>query len=207
MNECAPRLLARCLLTAMAAAWVLLLGASPAAAGCGSITYEQRQADPAPAEPEKKFPALNCDQSVPAAAAALACALGLTATGFYAWRLHSAGAAPVAPVGQAKTEVVGPGEVRVGDVDGDVVIRGGTLVGQVSGTAVMVDNATFIGKAQYVVQIGYRNDVVGDIAEGENVVQVGRRNTVLGDVAGKLVQARSVMGRILTKGRKVWPLD
>ncbi|MFB4271420.1 hypothetical protein [Nonomuraea sp. GTA35] len=185
MNERTRRLLARCLLTALGAVCFLLLGASPAAAGCGSITYEQRQ-EPAP--PANTWVIADCDQTVPAVAAGLACALGLAATGLYTWRLHRDGAGVVVPAGQGKVQVVGPGEVRLGDVDGDVVIQGGTLVGQVSGTAVMVEGATFVGKA-------------------ENVVQIGRRNNAIGDVDGKLVQARSILGSVLAKGRKVWPLD
>ncbi|QYC41667.1 hypothetical protein Nocox_20290 [Nonomuraea coxensis DSM 45129] len=188
MNERTQRLLARCLLTAVGAVWILLLGASPAAAGCGTITYEQRQ-DPGRPGPANEWIVGRCDQSVPAAAAAVACALGLVATGWSAWRLHRAGAAAAAPTGPGDVEVVGPGEVRSGDVDGDVVIQGGTLVGHVSGTVVMVEGATFIGTAGNVVQIGARNNVIGDIDEGT------------------LVQARSVLGGVLSKGRKLWPLD
>ncbi|RSN15333.1 hypothetical protein DMB42_00205 [Nonomuraea sp. WAC 01424] len=187
MNERTHRLLARCLLTAVGAAWMLLLGASPAAADCGTITYEQRQ-DPRRPEPANEWIVRPCDQSVPAVAAAVVGALGLVATGVHTWRLHKAGAGEIAPAGQGDVEVIGPGEVRHGDVDGDVVVRGGTLVGHVSGTAVMVEGATLIGTAG-------------------NVVQIGGRNSVIGDVEGNLVQARSILGGIFSKGRKLWPPD
>ncbi|MEU1727319.1 hypothetical protein [Nonomuraea sp. NPDC005692] len=187
MNDRTQRLLARCLLTAGGAVWILLLGAPPAAADCGTITYEQRQ-DPAPPKPANEWIVGRCDQSVPAVAAAVVGALGMVATGLYTLRLPRAGAGGVAPAGHGEVEVVGPGEVRIGDVDGDVVVRGGTLVGHVSGTVVMVEGATLIGTA-------------------ENVVQIGDRNSVVGDVDGNLVQARSVLGNIFAKGRKLWPLD
>ncbi|MEU4512333.1 hypothetical protein AB0G05_22810 [Nonomuraea wenchangensis] len=188
MNERTQRLLARCLLTAAGTVWILLFGASPAAAGCGTITYEQRQ-DPGRPKPANEWIVRHCDQSVPAVAAVVVCALGMAATGLSAWRLHRAGAGGVAPLpGQGDVDVIGPGEVRSGDVDGDVVISGGTLVGHVSGTAVMVEGATLIGTAK-------------------NVVQIGVRNIMIGNVEGNLVQTRSLLGSVLSKGRKLWPLD
>ncbi|TYB57407.1 hypothetical protein FXF51_40230 [Nonomuraea sp. PA05] len=187
MHERTRRLLAQGLLTVVGAMWFLLLSAPPAAAGCGTVTYEQRQ-QPDPPKPANTWIIQDCDQTVPAVAAGLACALGLAATGLYIRRLHNDGAGEIAPAGQAEVQVIGPDEVRHGDVDGDVVIRGGTLVGHVSGTAVMVEGATFVGNAK-------------------NLVQIGRRNKAVGNVDGNLVQARSVLGRVLAKGRQLWPLD
>ncbi|GAA2208988.1 hypothetical protein GCM10009850_044460 [Nonomuraea monospora] len=187
MNHRTQRLLAQGLLTVVGAMWFLLLSASPAAAGCGGVTYEQRQ-QPDPPKPANTWIIQDCDQTAPAVAAGLACALGVAATGLYIRHLHKDGAGGVAPAGQAEVQVIGPGEVRLGDVDGDVVIRGGTLVGRVSGTAVMVEGATFVGDAK-------------------NLVQIGQRNKAIGNINGKVVQAGSILGRVIAKGRQLWPLD
>ncbi|GAA4967500.1 hypothetical protein HD597_003790 [Nonomuraea thailandensis] len=98
----------------------------PAAAGCGAITYERRRA-PGPPEPTNTSVISDCDQTVPAVAAGLACALGVAATGLCTWRLRRAGAGRVAPSGREEVHVVGPGEVRLGDVDGTVVQAGSVL--------------------------------------------------------------------------------
>ena len=99
----------------------------------------------------------------------------------------------------AAKHVVSPGEVRTGDVHGDVVVRGGTVLGDVHGTAVITEGGTVIGNVQNVVQIGSYN-VMGE---------VGPRgaNSLVGDVYGIAIQAGRVLGDITLDGRKVWPLE
>ncbi|MFJ9260147.1 polymorphic toxin-type HINT domain-containing protein [Streptomyces bacillaris] len=102
--------------------------------------------------------------------------------------------------------VVGPGEVRNGDVHGDVLVRGGTLNGDVYGTAVMTDGATIVGNVQNAVQIGNRNSVgphrmpgwnslVGNVM-GPTGLPAGPGAGVGNIYGGVLVQMRSLTGRI-----------
>ncbi|MEE1930432.1 RHS repeat-associated core domain-containing protein, partial [Streptomyces sp. TRM 70351] len=124
------------------------------------------------------------------------------------------------PHEQRNFEVVGRGEVRTGDVHGDVVVRGGTVDGDVHGTAVMAEGGTVFGNARNVVQIGNRNVVgrmsppggnslLGGVPEERlSIVQAGR---IFGDVnimgEGNAVQVGHLYGRVIADGRKLWPLE
>ncbi|MEV5826146.1 RHS repeat-associated core domain-containing protein [Spirillospora sp. NPDC052242] len=116
-------------------------------------------------------------------------------------------------------EVVGPGEVRTGDVHGDVVVRGGTVRGDVHGTAVITEGGTVVGNVQGVVQIGNRNvigemgppganSLVGNQNEFSAVVQARR---IIGDINigeghSPAVQTGQVIGDVNVRGRRLWPL-
>ncbi|MGW7169768.1 RHS repeat-associated core domain-containing protein [Streptomyces sp. NPDC054884] len=95
-------------------------------------------------------------------------------------------------------EIVGPGDVKTADVYGDVVVRGGTVKGDVHGTAVVADGGTVIGNVHNVVQIGHHN-VIGELGPYG-------ANSLVGNVSGSAVQAGWI-GRVTSNGRKLWPLD
>jgi RHS repeat-associated protein len=98
----------------------------------------------------------------------------------------------------ASPKVLRPGEVWVGDVNGNAVVKGGTVLGNVHGTAVITDGGTVIGDVQNVIQIGSYN-VIGRLGpEGAN--------SLVGNVHGFAVQAGEIDGEIIVGGSKVWPL-
>ncbi|MEU3774272.1 RHS repeat-associated core domain-containing protein [Streptomyces sp. NPDC032472] len=102
-------------------------------------------------------------------------------------------------------EVIGPGEVRTGDVHGDVVVRGGTLRGNVHGTLVVAEGGTVIGDEFFgaVYQIGNNN----------NIGHLGPRgaNSIIGDTHPPVFHDTVVMARsidnVTVSGRTLWPLD
>ena len=79
-----------------------------------------------------------------------------------------------------------------------VVVRGGTVNGDVHGTAVVADGGTVIGNVHNVVQIGHHN-VIGELGPYG-------ANSLVGNVSGSAVQAGWI-GRVTSNGRKLWPLD
>lgn len=95
---------------------------------------------------------------------------------------------------------VGPGEIRTGDVFGDVVVRGGTLVGHVrGGTTVITGGGTVIGNVHNVIPLGHHN-VIGELGpEGAN--------SLIGDISGFVVQGRRILGEINIHGRRMGPFD
>ncbi|MFC5912441.1 RHS repeat-associated core domain-containing protein [Streptomyces pulveraceus] len=96
-------------------------------------------------------------------------------------------------------EIVGPGEVRVGDVHNSVVVRGGTVRGNVHGVAVVAEGGTIMGEVYGgIVQIGHHN-VIGELGPPG-------ANSLIGDVYGVAIQGGRVIGDIIVDGRKLWPL-
>ncbi|MGP8298143.1 DUF6531 domain-containing protein [Streptomyces inhibens] len=101
--------------------------------------------------------------------------------------------------------IVGPGEVRTGDVHGDVVVRGGTLRGNVHGTAVIVEGGTVIGNNfNNVIQIGHHNVIGSPGPPGANSLFPESGTNVH---SGITIQARQVIGDIISGGRRIWPLE
>ncbi|MFJ7911042.1 RHS repeat domain-containing protein [Kitasatospora sp. NPDC096204] len=96
-------------------------------------------------------------------------------------------------------EVIGPGEVRVGDVHGDVIVRGGVLHGNVHGTLVMTDGGAVVGDSfRSVLQVGHTNTIGGKRLAGSNSITFPGGSATFN---GSVVQ----IGRIYKNGRRVMP--
>lgn len=139
----------------------------------------------------------GCGGIYPALGSAAAVAAALSAAA-----LHAA-------VSYARGQVDGGQELRVnhfngefikGDVRGDVVMKGGTIEGNVYGNVVMWEGATITGDVYGdVVQIGPANSIDGDVGQ----ISSAGANSIGGSVQGKVVQARRVSGTITIGGRTV----
>jgi RHS repeat-associated protein len=97
----------------------------------------------------------------------------------------------------APVEVVGPGEVKTGDVYGEVVVRGGTIEGDVYGTVVVTEGGVIAGNVNGdVIQIGNENVIGGEGRPGANVVR--------GSVSGDAIQTGRLFGDVTIDGRTIF---
>ncbi|MBU7600250.1 hypothetical protein JGS22_022100, partial [Streptomyces sp. P38-E01] len=107
---------------------------------------------------------------------------------------------------QNSLPAVGPAEVWQGDVHGDVVVQGGTVEGDVHGTAIVVDGGTVHGNVQNAVQIGGHNVIGEQGPPGANTI-TGNVTGVPGHSQGVSVQTGQLDGGVNIDGERVWPLD